>query len=107
VADRTGVPSTTLRYYEEIGLLAPAGRRDNGYRAYSDRDVERLQFITRAKALDLAWTACENCCGPGTGTTAPTSRTGWPRWLPTGWPLTRQRIADRHSAREHVPGGLP
>jgi DNA-binding transcriptional MerR regulator len=54
VADRTGVPATTLRYYEEIGLLAPAGRTGNGYRVYSDRDVERLQFITRAKALDLS-----------------------------------------------------
>ena len=54
VADRTGVPATTLRYYEDIGLLAPAGRSGNGYRAYSERDVERLTFITRAKRLDLS-----------------------------------------------------
>ena len=54
MADRTGVPASTLRYYEEIGLLVPAGRTGNGYRAYSDRDVERLQFIIRAKALDLS-----------------------------------------------------
>jgi DNA-binding transcriptional MerR regulator len=70
VAERTGVPATTLRYYEDIGLLAPAGRKPNGYRAYSERDVERLRFITRAKQLDLtlddlrdlvtAWDA-ENC----------------------------------------------
>jgi DNA-binding transcriptional MerR regulator len=53
VAERTGVPATTLRYYEGIGLQMPAGRRDNGYRAYSERDVERLRFITRAKQLDL------------------------------------------------------
>jgi DNA-binding transcriptional MerR regulator len=54
VAERSGVPATTLRYYEEIGLLVPAGRRPNGYRAYSQRDVERLRFITRAKRLDLS-----------------------------------------------------
>ena len=54
VADRTGVPATTLRYYEDIGLLAPARRSGNGYRSYSERDVERLTFITRAKQLDIS-----------------------------------------------------
>jgi DNA-binding transcriptional MerR regulator len=72
VAERTGVPATTLRYYEDIGLLAPAERSGNGYRAYSERDVERLRFITRAKQLDIslddlrelvtAWDG-ENCEG--------------------------------------------
>jgi DNA-binding transcriptional MerR regulator len=54
VAERTGVPATTLRYYEDIGLLAPARRSGNGYRSYSERDVERLTFITRAKQLDIS-----------------------------------------------------
>jgi DNA-binding transcriptional MerR regulator len=54
VAERTGVPATTLRYYEDIGLLAPAERSGNGYRSYSERDVERLTFITRAKQLDIS-----------------------------------------------------
>jgi DNA-binding transcriptional MerR regulator len=54
VAERTGVPATTLRYYEDIGLLTPAGRAGNGYRAYSERDVERLRFITSAKQLDIS-----------------------------------------------------
>lgn len=53
VAKRTGVPAATLRYYEDIGLLAPAGRSENGYREYADRDLERLAFISRAKSLDI------------------------------------------------------
>ncbi len=51
---RTGVPHKTIRYYEEIGLLPPARRGDNGFRVYDDTDVERLRFIWRARALDFA-----------------------------------------------------
>lgn len=54
VSERTGIPATTLRYYDEIGLLPPASRQANGYRAYSERDVERLRFLTRAKRLELS-----------------------------------------------------
>jgi DNA-binding transcriptional MerR regulator len=54
VSEQTGVPASTLRYYEQIGLLVPAGRRPNGYRAYSARDVDRLRFITLAKQLELS-----------------------------------------------------
>lgn len=53
VADELGVPATTLRYYEDIGLVAAPARTDNGYRSYEDRDLDRLRFITRAKALRL------------------------------------------------------
>jgi MerR family transcriptional regulator, copper efflux regulator len=51
VAQRSGFTPATLRYYEEIGLLAPAGRTPAGYRIYDDASLERLQFIARAKQL--------------------------------------------------------
>lgn len=54
VADITGVPATTIRYYEDEGLLRPPQRQPNGYRSYSDRDVERLRFVSRARHLDLS-----------------------------------------------------
>jgi MerR family copper efflux transcriptional regulator len=50
-AQRSGVPAKTIRYYETIGLLAPAERRDNRYRAYGERDVETLRFVHRARSL--------------------------------------------------------
>jgi DNA-binding transcriptional MerR regulator len=51
VSERTGFPATTLRYYEELGLVAPAGRTNAGYRVYDEDAVERLAFIARAKQL--------------------------------------------------------
>lgn len=52
LAERTGVPATTLRYYELEGLL-PADRSPAGYRLYDESAVERLGFITTAKRLGL------------------------------------------------------
>ncbi len=54
VARRTGVPTSTLRYYDRLGLLASAGRGDNGYRQYDERALDRLRFIGRAKELDCS-----------------------------------------------------
>jgi DNA-binding transcriptional MerR regulator len=53
LAERSGVPTSTLRYYERIGLVRPAGRADNGYRLYDDAALERLAFIERAKRLGM------------------------------------------------------
>ncbi|MFC8005506.1 MerR family transcriptional regulator [Streptomyces olivaceus] len=52
LAERTGVPATTLRFYESEGLL-PADRTPAGYRVYGDGAVERLGFIGAAKHLGL------------------------------------------------------
>lgn len=51
VADRSGFTPATLRYYEDIGLLAPASRTEAGYRLYDDASLQRLRFIARAKQL--------------------------------------------------------
>src|SRR4051794_38936223 len=44
VAAEVGLTTRSVRYYEEIGLLAPA-RSDGAYRLYEPEDVERLRFI--------------------------------------------------------------
>ena len=53
-AERSGVPATTIRYYEDQGTIRPADRAANGYRVYDDRDIARLRFVNRARTLDLA-----------------------------------------------------
>ncbi|MGH3757653.1 MerR family transcriptional regulator [Actinophytocola sp.] len=52
LAEISGVPATTLRYYESVGLL-PADRDSTGFRIYSDDAITRLAFITAAKHLGL------------------------------------------------------
>ena len=42
VAKLTGVSVRTLQYYDEIGLLIPK-KLDNGYRDYSDENLDKLQ----------------------------------------------------------------
>jgi DNA-binding transcriptional MerR regulator len=44
LAKITGVSTRSLRYYEEKGLLVPQ-RLKNGYRAYTEADIERVRLI--------------------------------------------------------------
>ena len=53
LAEKAGTRPSTLRYYEERGLLPPAVRTTAGYRSYDDEAVQRLQFIDRARAAGL------------------------------------------------------
>ena len=53
VAALTGFSASTLRFDDDSGLVSP-GRTASGYRAYSDRAVESLRFIARAKRLGLS-----------------------------------------------------
>lgn len=50
LAKASGVPTSTVRYYEREGILRPAGRSGANYRLYSQEDVERLRFIRAAQA---------------------------------------------------------
>lgn len=45
VADEVGLTARAIRYYEELGLLNPAGRSDGAYRLYDADDVDRLKVI--------------------------------------------------------------
>lgn len=52
LAEVSGVPATTLRYYDSVGLL-PADRDPTGFRVFSEDAVTRLAFIRAAKHLGV------------------------------------------------------
>jgi len=54
VAEKSGVPPKTIRYYEDVGLIPPARRTESGYRHYNDRDLETLRFVQRARSLGFS-----------------------------------------------------
>ena len=56
-AERAGLPVKTLRYYEEIGLVAP-DRQPNGYRDYGEAEVHKLRFLQRARGLGFSIEDC-------------------------------------------------
>ncbi len=58
-AAQTGLPSKTIRYYEDIGLVMPE-RSANGYRAYSEADLHRLAFLARARGLGFTIDECRS-----------------------------------------------
>lgn len=50
LARAVGVPTSTVRYYERIGLLQPDGRTAGNYRLYGKEALECLRFIRAAQA---------------------------------------------------------
>ena len=54
LARRVGMRTSALRYYEEQGLLQPAGRSASGYRLYHLDAEQDLRFIQRAQRLGFS-----------------------------------------------------
>lgn len=51
---QTGLPASTLRYYEDEGLLDNVGRAANGHRRYNEDDLRRVVFIQRLKLIGMS-----------------------------------------------------
>jgi len=54
IAERVGIDTPTIRFYEAEGVLPEPARTEAGYRSYTETDVDRLRFIKQARALGLS-----------------------------------------------------
>lgn len=54
LAEKAGVPTKTIRYYEEVGLLHEPARMPSGYRDYDRPALARLRFIRAAQSVGLS-----------------------------------------------------
>lgn len=59
-AERSSVPAKTIRYYEEIGLIAAPPRHENGYRDYGPAQVSELGFLASARRLGFSIEECRS-----------------------------------------------
>lgn len=57
-ARKSGLSCKTIRYYESIQLILPASRGKNGYRYYTESDVNELSFLQRARAAGFSVNEC-------------------------------------------------
>ena len=49
----------TVRYYADIGLVSPVKNSSTGYRNFSEDDVARLQFVSKARKFNFTIQECE------------------------------------------------
>lgn len=54
VSNRTGIKVPTIRYYEQLGLVAATERSDGNQRRYEELAVTRLNFIRHSRELGFS-----------------------------------------------------
>ena len=58
ISKRSELPTKTVRYYADVGLVKPTGRTSSGYRTYDDKALRKLIFVRRSRAMGFS---IENC----------------------------------------------
>ena len=59
-ADLSGLTVKAVRYYANIGLVVPLRNKYSGYRNYSEKDVNKLIFIGKARKFDFSIQECRS-----------------------------------------------
>ncbi len=63
VSKAAELPTKTVRYYADIGLVVPSGRSQNGYRVYDEAEVRKLVFVRRARSFGFSVDECRELLG--------------------------------------------
>ena len=54
LAEKTGLSTDSIRFYEKKNLIQPTLRADNNYRYYDERTLEKVMFIKHCRELDIS-----------------------------------------------------
>lgn len=63
VSKASELPTKTVRYYADIGLVSPSSRSETGYRQYDDAELKKLIFVRRARAFGFTIDECRELLG--------------------------------------------
>jgi len=91
VSGLTGISARTIRLWSREGLVSPP-RAPNGYRAYTETEVEELRLVARARHVGLSVDECRGLLG------------WWRRAMPTGRHSARRWLAEAESACDGLRG---
>lgn len=58
VANKTGLTSKAIRFYEEKGVVTPPLRSENGYRSYNPHHIEELNLLRQARQVGFTLDEC-------------------------------------------------
>ncbi len=60
VAKQTGLTAKTIRFYEAKGIITAPSRASNGYRRYSQNNINELQLIRRSRLVGFTLDECRD-----------------------------------------------
>ncbi|MCX8958061.1 Cu(I)-responsive transcriptional regulator [Erwinia psidii] len=58
IARKTGLTSKAIRFYEEKGVVTPPKRSENGYRCYTEKNLEELTLLRQARQIGFTLEEC-------------------------------------------------
>jgi len=100
VAEQSGVPPKTLRFWEGQGLIPGPTRTPAGYRAYGPEVLERLAFIRQAQAAGFRLEQIRQILGIGESGARPCGHVT--ELIATRLDEVETRIAELKRTRDHL-----
>lgn len=102
VSDRTGLPQSAIRYYEDEGLVAP-DRNDSGHRRYARADLRRLSFVMISQGLGFSIAEIREALSSLPEGRAP-NKGDWARISQSFGAVLDERIARMQVLRQRLDG---
>ena len=102
LARKADVPTRTVRYYVDRGLIRPARRSSGGYRLFDENGLRRLRFIRRMQGLGLTLRELQQLLQAAERESCGDSSAAVQRRLAAQLPLVERRIAELRQVQHEL-----